>query len=70
MMSLDDIISLADHLQITKHKESCYLVISIDKDAPHKQVEHMIRDLKASGYCSMVRTTEFGDEIVITDKVS
>ena len=69
MMSLDEVKSLVELLQ-RMSVGSFYLVMSIDKDALPMYTEHAINYIKANGYYAMVRTTEFGDEIVITDKVS
>jgi hypothetical protein len=69
MMTLTECKSLLEKLEPKKENSDCYVCLPMDVSTNPRHILDLLKDIKEMGYRGMVRTTEFGDEVVITDKV-
>lgn len=69
MIRLEDLKGLVEQLGTKYPTQFAYLALSIPEGPGPEDVEAFCKEIREMGYAVMVRTTEFGDEMVITDKV-
>lgn len=63
-MNVDELILLLNNFKAISNDDKFYLVILLKKN---QDVDKLLSVIKQMNYASMVRTTNFGNEIVITD---
>jgi hypothetical protein len=70
MMSLSESKGLLEKLESKRGMADCYVCLPMAVGTNPRHILNLLKEIKEMGYRGMVRTTEFGDEVVITDKVS
>jgi hypothetical protein len=63
-MTLPDAISFLEDLTGTHPDKRPCVSFPVSEG-----IETFLKEVKAMGYAAYVRTTEFGDEVVVTDRV-
>lgn len=70
MLKLNEACLLLEKLKKDRPNDCCYLAIPLAEGTNSRYIKLFMQELKSAGFRSMLRTTEFGNEIVVTDKTT
>ena len=66
MLTVNELRDFLDRWDVKRPMDKAYVALVI---GPEEDPEKIIEQIKSMGYFAMIRTTEIGDEIVITDYI-
>jgi hypothetical protein len=69
MITVNDMRGLLDTLDKKYPLQVGYVALLVPPGPGDHEIEEFIQEIRGMGYAAFARTTTFGDEIVITDKV-